>query len=231
MKPTGLNQLVDRVVGRLTHDLRNPLAVVVANLRFVADQLSEGELSEATEESVVAADLLAGMLENASSLEPLRSGKTKPNLGRTRLDTLRTEIDRLVGPMLGSRRLDWNLEPVEVETDGRLVQRILIALVDHCVRRSPPGARIGVSGHLAEDLVLEVVDEGPPFAPGHRPSVLDDEIPVAPAASGAYRSDEGLGLHFVGVATRALGGSATVQARESGRTGVSFRLTIPAART
>lgn len=229
MKGEGLNQLLDRVVGRLAHDLRNPLAVVVSNLRYLADQLDDPDLSEAAAESVIASDRLTGMIEDAASLEMLRSGRLRPTFADVRLPELRAEVDRLIAPMLGSRKLCWEIGPCVVSLDGRLLQRILIALVDHAVRRSPPGATISVSMCCqVGGLELQVSDQGPPFAPGHVPSIQSEEVPAEPSpTSASFRNDEGLSLYFAGVAARALGATVSMRERDD-PPGAVFLLSFPA---
>lgn len=228
-EPSGLDDAVDRVVGRLAHDLNNPLSVVMSNLRFLEGSLADAELKQAAEESAVSAERLAYMIDAAAALAPLRGGRFQLEVTDIDICQIRDNIARSVQARLGSRRLEWQVDAARALTDGKLLQRVLQALIDHCIGRCPPGETIRVEvSESDQGLTFRVSDGGPAFAPGYTPSFLADTIALPRPAQGGFRSDEGLGLYFAGLAARALGAQLAVRAPdETAGPGVVFEITLP----
>ena len=206
-----LDVTIGRIVGRLAHDINNPMSVVLSNLRFLEGEISDPELKEAADESAVSAERVTRMIDAAASLAGLRSGQTKPKRADVSLEELRQTIDRHISIRLGSRRLDWRIKVGRVVMDQALLQRALLAVLDHCVSRSPPGDTICVEMSGKERLTIRVSDGAPPFSPDQPPSFVRDDLPVGGRPDKGFRSDEGLGLHFAGIAARAMGARVAVR--------------------
>jgi two-component system sensor histidine kinase KdpD len=219
-----------KIVGRLAHDLRNPLSIVLANVRFLAEQLDTPDLREAADESVSALERLNSIIEDTTAIVPLKTGQhSRPTIGELNLARLQDQVEGATQSTLGSKQLAWELEAEETPLlDAKLLGRAISALVHHSVRRSPPGATITIrSQNEAEQLVLQVIDEGPPFAPEHEPSFISANIPPQDEPPANFRSDGDLGLHFAGVAARSLGAETTVGERSDGASGLVFELRLP----
>lgn len=215
------------VLGRLSHDLKNPLSVVTANLRFLESAVEDVDAREAATESIFASNRMARVLEDLSQLEGWRDGSRRASFGATDLDALEMPLRDAFEGQLGSRTLEIALPALPpVRSDPSLLLRALINLVEHGLRRTVSRGTVRVEASIESErrFELRVLDEGPPFDPAHTPSFLSTDLPdevVTPSAG--YRSDQGLGLLFAGVVVRALGGTPSVERRSDGP-GVLFRV-------
>jgi K+-sensing histidine kinase KdpD len=226
-----LSRALALVVGRLAHDLKNPLAAVLSNLRYLASQHDEGDLRDAATESVVATERVVRILNDIVCLEDLRAQRYAMELQELDLAHLIVAAVDVVRPGWPGRSLRINCDArVPVATDEGLFRRGLINLLDHCLSRSAPASEVVIRCLVdgEERAQLFVLDQGPPFAPGRLVSFLADELPVEELpADGAYRSDCGLGLHVAGQAFRALGATIDVRGRDDGQgPGVCFALAL-----
>lgn len=213
---------------RLAHDLRGPLSAVITNLQFASMQVRDPQVVEALEESSAAAERIAGALEDMAQLSALQDGSARRATRELELSELGARVFRQLAPQLGSRSLEIALPDGVVRTDGGLLERILINIADHALRRTPWRGAVQLRGRIEEDRVeLQIIDGGPPFDPEHTPSLLALRPPRGHDGGQGFRSDRGLGLYFAGVAARALGAQLAVRAREDGSPGVTFELRLP----
>lgn len=218
--------LLALVLGRLSHDLKNPLSVVTANLRFLESAVDDEDVREAATESIFAADRMARVLEDLTQLEGWRSGSKRASFGAMDLDSLEVPLRGAFEGQLGSRSLDIALPALPpVRSDPSLLVRALINVVEHGLRRTASRGKVRVEGSIESErhFELRVLDEGPPFDPTQTPSFLLTDLPGAATPGAGFRSDQGLGLLFAGIAVRALGGTPVVETRSDGP-GVLFRL-------
>ncbi|MCA9670976.1 MAG: hypothetical protein KC503_35510 [Myxococcales bacterium] len=229
-----LQRLLGAVVARLAHDLKNPLAVVLSNVRFLEEEVTpDSDAAEALAETEQSAELLRAMLDDA--VDSLRIGAGTYRVESRPLDLGEIEpalAERLSG-RLGSRKLRVEMPERTIDTDAKLVKRALCALLEHAVRQSPPGDEISVVGRIvtrdgSEVLEIEVIDGGQPFDPNRPPTfVVQDFSGRTPSPD--HRSDRGLGLGFAGAALRAAGAEVDVTAREDGEEGARFLIALPLA--
>lgn len=223
-----LKQQLGGLVGRLVHDLKNPLTAVVGNLLYLKDSIPDSEEREAVVESLAAALRLDRMLDNASDLVQLLAGRQP--LARVPLfvPELEPEVRRALELDLGDRSLVIGLPAVELITEGALLLRILLAVLQHAVRNTPGGGTVELAGSVdpARGLELQIRDGGLPFEPGTTPSFVADDLPGRRMPAEGYRSDQGLGLHFAGRAARCLGADVALSSRER-EPGIVFHLVFP----
>ncbi len=214
------------VLGRLAHDLKNPLAVIIANLHFL-ETVGNTDQREAASESSNAADRLNHMINDLAQLEVWRSGSRRPLLEKVRLSDIGADIQPQIEPQLGSRQLSLSLSSDRVMTNRQLLGRVLFNLIEHGVRQTPARGTVSVDSTLLEGdgFDLRIRDHGPPFAVGYRPSILCETLPERAEPPSGYRSDQGLALFFAGVAARALGAELDVNNVDEG--GVLFLLHFP----
>ena len=226
---SGLQQTLGLLVARLAHDLKNPLAAVLSNLSFLQGSDRDADEREALDESLFAAARLDRMLDDVVALTRIRAGELEPAPSSVDLAALANDLAGRLALLRGNRVLQIDVVEARLLTDEALLRRVLINLLEHCLRHTPSkGAVLLRSGRDGAGLVLRVVDGGSPFFPGVRPSFLEDELPLRQAPPAGYRSDQGLGLHVAGVTARALGVRTGVAARADGERGVVFELCFPA---
>jgi two-component system sensor histidine kinase KdpD len=161
----------------ISHDVRTPLTTIVGSATTLLEQ------SHAIDEAHRTA-LLEGLLNEARRLHVLTSNL----LDLTRLDEgaiqLRPEwcpADELleaalqqVAPRLGALRLSVAAPPeAPVWCDARLVDQVLVNLVDNAIRHSAPQGTIRVAVEVWPDhWTLTVHDSGPGIAPGQEQEIF-----------------------------------------------------------
>ena len=224
---SALDRSLARVLDRLVHDLKNPLAAVAGNLRFLEGEALQGDLVDAVKEAIEAAETLHQLLDDAVDLQRARLGQLPRRPRPTDLKQVERGVRRRVASRVGSRELLLSLPEREVTTDGDLLQRMLGVLLVHGLRHTGSGGTVALRGAVqGGELRLELVDEGLPFAPDRPPSMVAGGFDEREAPAG-HRSDRGLGLMFVGAVVRSLGGTAAVTSPVADGQGARFVLTIP----
>jgi K+-sensing histidine kinase KdpD len=223
-----LKRTLADVIARLAHDVKNPLAVIVSNLRFIESQLHDTDMREAADESIVSAERLSRMLEDVTDLHRLGTEEFQAEHREGTLDEIEQHVRNALRHQLGSRTLSFSMGDGRYVGDIRLIGRIIVNIVEHGLRRTPSRGSVVVVGKIGEaGLEIEVDDGGTPFSPDRTPSILADEFPKAQPPMKGYRSDQGLGLFFAGRAAVALGATVTVGERQSEKQGVRFQLLFP----
>ena len=224
-EPT-LEAALAALLGRVAHDIKNPLSVIVANLRFL-EAAGDEDQREAAVESSQAADRLTRMIDDLGELELLRSGQRQLVTSEVSLDRLGDELRVLMQPQLGSRRLEIDLPNASIDIDREVLLRALINLLEHGIRQTPARGSVTLSGEPeGAGLRLRVSDGGAPFDPAQQPSFLSAALPARSEPPTGCRSDQGLGLYVAGVAARALGASLAVDQDQDGRVRFTMDLLV-----
>jgi len=223
---TELEQATALVVAHLAHDLKNPLAVILSNLRYLRTSIKDLEEIEAIQESLISAERLDRIIDDVVDLSRLRSTGA-PAAAAAPIAALEAPLRSKLELQIGRRTFAVELPDLQLRTDHALLRRALLNVLEHGFRNTPSTGTVLLRAAQADgELVLEVVDGGAPFAPDGAPSFMQDEMTLREAAPSGCRSDQGLGLHFAGVAARALGARTEIDARDDAP-GVIFRLIFP----
>jgi two-component system sensor histidine kinase MtrB len=209
-----------RFTANVAHELRTPLAALVAEASLLRDQA--GELPDAARRPVELLIADVGRLKTlvADLLEISRLDAGIEPVQRQLVD-VRSLAEALVRARGWQDRVAVDGEPLELATDPRRVERILANLVGNAVEHSGrdvtvrTGAR-GDQGHV------DVADAGPGIAAEHLPHVFDRFYKADPARAGA---GSGLGLAIARENARLLGGDVTVTSDVP--RGSVFRLVLP----
>lgn len=211
------------LLGRISHDLKNPLAVILANLRFIKTIVEDEDGQEATDESIVAADRMTRMLSDLAEMESLRKKERKVEEERFALRDLKAQIEQDMTIQLGSRKLILDIPDEMIKTDSALFLRMVSNIVEHSIRQTPARGTISLRVELKKDKwELQIQDEGPYFDPDQTPSFLMESTPGPRNAIPGYRSDQGLGLYFAGLSARALAGELSLE--EQSEKGILFKV-------
>ena len=190
----------ERFMRRIVHDMRNPLAAVIAhagNLRALEDGQSSATDWRATAYTIEhEAQRLTRLVD--SLLFDARLSYVPPALQKLDLLDLIEEVyfqhdERAIreGKTL---EIDSSLKSASLEGDQDLLARALSNLVDNSLKYSPSGAMIRVSLEKAGDqYVIRVIDTGDGIAP----DLLPDKIFEALVRGRPHDSGSGLGLSIV----------------------------------
>ncbi len=217
--------LQDDLVSLLVHDLRNPLAAMLA-------VIEAGEQDPRPDDFATlhgAVERMRGLVDDILTVRQLEDHGL---LARRRCVATNELTRAAVATVTPSARLGEVCMVVEagtaeVSVDPGLVQRALENLLCNAVRFSPRGSEVRLTSTVGADgLTLTVTDRGPGIDAEIRP-VLFDKF-GALRGRGA-RGGHGLGLYLVRLVAEAHGG--TICASDGPAGGTAMTLRLPSAST
>ena len=226
-----MERLKENLSALLVHDLKNPLAAVLANLDLLDLEPGRPADPETVGAARVSARRLQRMVGGLLDIARLEDGSIPLRLVSTDLRAL------VAAAMQGCSSLALmssvqiqqrpTPEPVAGLVDQDIVRRALDNLLDNGLRYAPQGSSIEVwaeRGPLVGRVSLCVRDRGPGIPDALRERIFEK---YGQAEPGKRTGNQGLGLTFVRLAAEAHGGHATVESPAGG--GCLFRLDLPAA--
>jgi two-component system sensor histidine kinase KdpD len=223
------DELRSALLNAVSHDLRTPLATIMASAGSLRQQdvaWSEDErlsFAQAIEEE---ADHLNHLVGNLLDLSRIEGGSLRPQMTWQELDTVIDDtLDRLK-PVTRAHRLKVDVprglapmwfDPVEI---GEVVYN----LVENATKYAPPNTDIGLTvSSSAREVSVAVEDRGPGIPPEALPHLFDPFYRVSdskPRPQGL-----GLGLAIVKGLVEAHGGRVWAENRAGG--GARFTFTLP----
>jgi signal transduction histidine kinase len=232
-----LNSMLDRLadsfeaqrrfVANASHELRSPLTVI----------RSEAEVALANPEPDLAElrGMAASVVQASGRTEALLSSLLI--LARSQRGLVRTEpVDlaeaasvaaELLADDAGSEsvRVELELDPVSVDGDRALLERLVANLIQNGVRYNRPGGTVAVRTAMVRDEAeLRVENTGPPI---DRETAGRLSEPFERLERSAGGPGAGLGLSIVCAIAEAHGGSIAIEPRSGG--GLAVRVRLPGA--
>lgn len=225
------DELKTALLGAVSHDLRTPLASIIAS----AGSLRQPDVvwTDAEEESFLSdiegeARRLARIVANLLDLSRMESGTLRPERGWY-------DLAALVDDVLGRLRTVTRDHPVHVSVSDDMppvpldyveVDQVISNLIENAVRHTPGGTEIWIAVERAEgDAVVTVSDRGPGIPEAELPRLFDPFVRAAQRKGGP--GGVGLGLAIARGLVEAHGGRITAGNRADG--GATFRFTLPLA--
>lgn len=191
------------LVEDVSHELRNPVAVVQANVEAVLanDDATPAEREHALAVISRATSRMSRLLEDLLATARRRSG----SFGDQKVD-----LHRFVTDVVDEHRLLAEERPLELNVQGspgptvyadpESLARALANLLSNAIRLAPPGSVLTVAGgSIGGWAWIAVADEGPGIAEGDQQRVFErfrratNGAAAAPEANGSRRGS-GLGL-------------------------------------
>ncbi len=226
-----------RVAASVAHEINNPLAFVMANLDFVAEEIEESEggalASDRRDEILKAlADSRAGADRVRRIVRDLKTLARADQESLTRVD-LHKVIDMSVSMIANEVRHHARIlkeygKPPLVEANEVRLGQVFLNLVQNAAHAIPPGNMAAnairiVTGE-AEDgrAFVEVHDTGAGIAEEHIAHIFEAFFTTKPTGVGT-----GIGLSICHEIVTGLGGTIDVKSRPG--EGSVFRVTLPAA--
>ncbi len=216
-----------RMAAGVAHELRNPLAVILARVQLLQLGLKNGKLPDVSK-----------LTRTLTTIEEqtLRASKVIENLSvfaRPRVPELQsldlTETMHHVLDQLGTRTvegssivtdLDIPTEAATVVADGGQLRTALGELMANAVDAMPDGGNLRIRARRTDHaLEISVADTGPGVAPHDAPRIFEPFFSTRPGAAG-------LGLAVV--QTIAASHHGTVRLVQGGGAGAEFVLSLPA---
>jgi two-component system, OmpR family, sensor histidine kinase KdpD len=223
------DELKDALLNAVSHDLRTPLASIIASAgslrqRDVAwSDAERAEFTEAIEEQAQRLDRIVGNLLDLSRIE---AGAVNP---QTDWCDLQETVARAADQVRGERgefpvRIDLPSDLPLVRADAAQLERVFSNLIDNAAKFSPSDKPVEVRGISANGRVtIRVVDHGRGIPAAEHAQIFK---PFVRGSNGQRGS--GLGLAICRGFVEANGGRITLQSR--GRDGSAFAVSFPAAR-
>ena len=228
---TELEQQKNRFLRQVSHELKTPLTA----LREGSELLSEEVLGKLTsEQQEVAGILRANSIELQRLIEDLLSYGAA-EFHRREMRYANVEMHRVVARVLDDQNLAlraWalriapHIDDVVLEADFEKMRIMLDNLVSNAAKFAPEGSVVIIESRVvADQLVVEVADEGPGIPPVERERVFDPFY-RGRNASGGRLPGSGIGLSIVRDYAQAHGGTVEV-VDEPNRAGARLRVTMP----
>lgn len=216
----------ERFLGIVSHDLRTPLHTITLGAKRLSHDPSLPEAAQRDAGRILtAARRMGRMISDLLDFARERLGGGIPIRPR-RIDLrrlARSVLDELGAGAPGrTLRLDAP-ESVEGEWDPDRLAQVLTNLCTNALDYGDPHAPVTVRLRgEGEEVVLEVLNQGPPIPPEELPRIFGS---FERASSLRARRGLGLGLYIASEVVKAHGGTLTVHStKESGTT---FRIRLP----
>jgi signal transduction histidine kinase len=233
---------VDRMrrdlVANVSHDLRTPMASVhgyLETLVLKAPTLTEEDKKRYLEVALKHSKGLSTMVAELFELAKLDAREVELNLEPFSLCELGQDVLQRFELLAASRRveLDGVLSPSlpMVTADIRLIERVLVNLIENAVRHTPEGGRVSLLCYPdGEGVLVQVSDTGPGISAVELPHIFE-RFYRAPGTGADSAEGAGLGL---AIAKRILdlhGSPLSVGSEANAGASFIFTLRVAAPRT
>jgi two-component system sensor histidine kinase KdpD len=225
------DELKTSLLNAVSHDLRTPLASIVAS----AGSLRQDDVTwtlddrrEFVDTIQHEAERLNAIIENLLDVSRMQSGTLRPQMSWYDLGALVDDVLGRLKPVTAAHHvvvdIPEDLPPVEL--DYVQIDQVLSNLIENAAKYVPPGREIRISARrTGSELEVEVADRGPGLTPGSLPRLFE---PFYRDQDGGSRSTRGsgLGLAIAKGRVEAHGGRIWGENRADG--GARFVFTLPA---
>ena len=214
-----------RFVADVAHELRTPLAALVAEASIVREHL--GALPP---ESRRAGELLIADVGRLRTLVDELMELSRFDARAERIAVEPVDLGRLVRSVAAARLPEATVHaPADrliVDTDPRRLDRILGNLLDNAREHAPSSAVEVTLSTMADGVVVAVADRGPGVAPDQLGHLFDRFYKADPSRHGGSSGSSGLGLAIAAEHAALLGGTLTAMDRPGGGLVVQLRLPV-----
>lgn len=224
-----LHAIKDDFVALLVHDLRNPLAGLLAYLEMLGLEAISQSARNTLEGATTAARRLHDLTGELLQARLLEEGALTARLAPTDLSGVALAASATVSGLAASQGVTVDVIPpataLTVACDAPLLQRALENLLTNALKHSPRGSHVTVRVTTDRDLAtLSIEDEGAGISAEARPLLFSKYGTLAMRNAGRGRG-HGLGLYFVGLVMQAHAG--VVRVDDAAATGTRIVLSLP----
>ncbi|HEU4508875.1 MAG TPA: ATP-binding protein [Pyrinomonadaceae bacterium] len=227
------NRLKDEFLAIMSHELRNPLNVIVGysellvRAKEVADSPRLLKMADAIKRN---ANTQAKLIRDVVDLSRLRSGKLELNCEVVPVLTCVNSAVDTVRDEAGQKQIDIAVkasdESLLIHADPIRVQQIIWNLLNNSVKFTPAGGTIAVSITGSNgDVALKVKDDGQGIDPAFLPHVFEI-FRQADSATTRAQSGMGVGLAVVKQLVQLHGGTVSAASDGPGK-GSEFTVMFP----
>lgn len=201
---------IERTMRLLAHDLRNPLAAILANAEILRSMVDGDEPREIATEIKEAGEVMRGVLADLTDSFRLEAGTLPLSIEPARLEPIASSVVLAHDAALSGRGIAASVDIPASEArlcDGKLLARVLAILVDAALRGCPSGGSVRMAA-TAEGLA--VLDSG------RAVRVADADLLDRFPGQHRDRPLRPLSLSLAAHAMRAMGGSLASRATDEG---------------
>jgi len=218
-------------LARLTHDLKNPLSVIVGYAALLREQVKEhaSGLTENMLDSIEGSALtVQSMVTNYLESVRIEEGRLTLTKGPVAINDLLRQVIEKYEPVVAEKSLQMTLvlqdELPQVDGDAFALNLVITNLLQNAFGFLPEGGQVTVtSAAQAGFVVIAVTDSGPDIAPDRLPFVFDR---YQRGKGERERAGTRLGLFMVKTLVEAHGGR--VEVTSSPGAGTCFSVFLPA---
>ena len=216
----------------ISHDLRTPLAGIMGTAEIFMERERNDQQKSALAAAIYSdAQWLHDIVENVLSLTRIQSDASVIKYEPSALEEIAEAALNHVKRRLEGRRLEVRLpdELLMVMADGRLIQQVLVNLLDNAAKHTPPGKRISLSAdRVGRGYVrVTVEDEGEGVPPEDLPHIFE-MFYTSKKRSSDVKKGIGLGLPICEAIIKAHGGTVSAENITGG--GARFNFMLPLAK-
>jgi Na+/proline symporter/signal transduction histidine kinase len=219
------NQDKTRFLAAASHDLLQPLNAA----RLYASSLIERQLDPKAAEIAINIDASLNSVEEIMSalidLSRMDAGRLEVEYSAVPLDVMFANLLREYEPLATKKGLELRVLPTAawVETDRRLLRRVLQNLVSNAIKYTPSGAVLLGATQRGDNIIVHVSDTGPGIDPANHALIFKEFQRLEEHK--AMAAGLGLGLSIVQRIGRVLGAEIGLTS-EPGR-GSTFWIALP----
>jgi two-component system sensor histidine kinase/response regulator len=228
-----LQRFRDEMSSTVVHDLKNPLAVILANLAYAIEELRQAgdaidpDVPQSLVESQEAGRRLLRLLTNLADTARIEANRLETVAQATPVGRILTQIAAQRRVISSTREIKIDVRvPVEVEAtiDVDLVTRAIENVVDNALRYTPSGGTIAlIAARAGEDVEIAIGNNGPPIPSEARPAIFEK---YGQSGRHSGRMNLGLGLYFCRLAAEAHAGTLELHETPEFSTLFTFRLPL-----
>jgi two-component system sensor histidine kinase KdpD len=222
------DELRTALMNAVSHDLRTPLASIIASAGSLLQsdvQWTESERREFLGAIDQEAQRLNRLVGNLLDLSRIEAGSLRPEMGWYDLGSLVEEVVGRLRFLTAAHNVTLDLPPdlPPIRFDYVEIDQVLTNLLENAIKYTPPGTQITVSVSRPDDLVrVDVTDNGPGIPRQALPRLFDA---FYRGWSDQRPQGSGLGLAVAKGLVEAHGGQIWAENRPEG--GARFVFTLP----
>lgn len=222
-------ELRDAILGSISHDLRTPLATVLASASSLRDygERFDVETRRALANGIVQeADRLNSYLESLLALSRIEAGHIAPNLAPVPVIEVVDAVIRRLGPDASDRFYTGSLdETLEVEADTALLEQVMFNLLHNAIVHGGPSVRVEIGAHPSGGSVELVIEDDGVGVPDDEYDQLCDKFYRGRRRDFGARGT-GVGLSIAKGFIEAMGGSIRLGRSRAGPQGLRVSITL-----
>lgn len=224
-------ELQNRFLGMVTHDMRNPLSVILGYSRILSmtlEKTSQAKQVKFSEQIYRSSKWLIALVNDLLEISEIESGNLHLEKQSVDLTALVEQVAELNGFLAEEKNIHitTDLEPVPaIDVDPQKIEQVFNNLLSNAVKFSFPHSQVRVEMRRQDNFVhVDVIDKGQGI-PAEEQANIFQHYQRTSVKSTAGEKSTGLGLAIVKRIVEGHGGTITLQS-EPGK-GSTFRVTLP----